>query len=63
MMSSLADSDLQSALTESQRGIAELKDIVVKQFGDDKPDNPRLGFCDFLRVEVVQLTSKSYDKF
>ena len=28
--SSLADSDLQAALAESQRGITELKDIVVK---------------------------------
>ena len=43
-------------------GITELKDIVVKKF-EDKPDNPRLGFCDFLKVEVVQLTSNSYDKF
>ena len=57
--SSLADSDLQSALAESQMGITELKDIVVKKFGD----NPRLEFCDFLKVEVVQLTSGSYDKF
>ena len=55
--SSLADSDLQSALAESQRGITELKDIVVKNFSDDKPGNPRLGFCDFLNLEVVQLTS------
>ena len=60
--SSLADSDLQAALAELQRGITELKDIVVKKF-EDKPDNPRLGFCDFLKVEVVQLTSDSYDKF
>ena len=43
-------------LAESQRGMT---DIVVKKFGDDKPDNPRLGF--FLKVEVVQLTSDSYD--
>ena len=43
--SSLVDSDLQAALAESQRGITELKDIVVKKF-EDKPDNPRLGFCD-----------------
>ena len=57
VMSSLADSDLQA-----QRGITELKDIVVKKF-EDQPDNPRLGFCDFLKVEVVQLTSDSYDKF
>ena len=35
---------------------------MVKKF-EDKPDNPRLGFCDFLKVEVVQLTSDSYDKF
>ena len=56
--SSLADSDLKSALAESQ-----LKDIVVKKFSDNKPDNPRLGFCDFLKVEVVQLTSGSYDEF
>ena len=52
--SSLADSDLQAALAESQRGITELKDIVVKKFGDEKPDDPRL---DFLKVEVVQITS------
>ena len=57
--SSLAISDLQVALAESQRGITEVKDIVVKIFGDEKPDDPRLGFCDFLRVEVVQLTSDS----
>ena len=31
VMSSLADSDLQAALAESQRGITELKDIVVKK--------------------------------
>ena len=55
--SSLADSDLQSALAESQRWITELKDIVVKKLSDDKPDDPRLGFCDFLKVEVVQITS------
>ena len=59
--SNLADSDLQAAIAESQRRITELKDIVVKKF-EDKPDNPRLGFCDFLKVEVVQLTSNSYDK-
>ena len=57
--SSLADSDLQSALAESQRGISELKDIVDKKLSDYKPDNPRLGFCDFLEVEVVQLTIDS----
>ena len=34
--SSLADSDLQTALAESQRGITKLKDIVVKKF-EDKP--------------------------
>ena len=61
--SSLADSNLQFALAEFQREITELKDIVVKKFSDDKPDNPRLGFCDFLKVKVVQLTSDSYDKF
>ena len=61
--SSLADSDLQSALAESQRGITELKDIVVKKLSDEKPDDPILGFCDFLKVEVVQLTSHSYDEF
>ena len=60
-MSSLSDSDLQ-ALAESQMGVTELKDIVVKRF-EDKPDNPRLGFCDFLKVEVVQLTSDSYHEF
>ena len=37
--SSDAESDLQSALAESQRGITELKDIVVKKLSDDKPDN------------------------
>ena len=36
---------------------------MVKKLSDDKPDNPRLGFCDFLKVEVVQLTSDLYDKF
>ena len=51
------------SIAESQRGITELKDIVVKKFGDEKPDDPRLGFCDFLKVEVVQLTSDSYDGF
>ena len=25
--------------------------------------NPRLRFCDFLKVQVVQLTSDSYDEF
>ena len=49
--SSLADSELQAALVKSQRGITELKDIVGKRFGDEKPDDPRLGFCDFLKVE------------
>ena len=57
--SSLADSDLQAALAKLQRGITKLKDIVVKMFSDEKPDDPRLGFCDFLKVEVVQLTSDS----
>ena len=61
VISNLADSDLQAAIAESQRRITKLKDIVVKKF-EDKPDNPRLGFCDFLKVEVVQLTSDSYDK-
>ena len=61
--SSIADSDLQSALAESQREKTELKDIVAKKLSDDKPDNPRLGFCDVLKVEVVQLTSDSYDEF
>ena len=63
VMSSLANSDLHSALAESQRGITELQDILVNKFGDDKPDNPRLGFFEFLKVEVVQLTSDSYDEF
>ena len=58
--SSYAESDLQSALAE--RGITELKDIVVKKLNDDKPENPRLCFCDFLKVEV-ELTSDSYDEF
>ena len=62
VMSRLADSDLQIALAKSQRGITELKDIVVKTF-KDKPDNQRLGFCNFLKVEVVQLISDSYDEF
>ena len=58
--SSYAESDqFHSALAESQRGISELKDIVVKKLSDDKPDNPRMGFCDFLKVEVVQLTRVS----
>ena len=61
--SNLADSDLPSTLAELQRGIRvqSLIDIVVKKFSDDKPDDPRLGFCDYLKVEVVQLTSDSYD--
>ena len=59
--SSSADSDFQSSLVESRRGITELKDIVAKT--DDKADNPRLHFCDFLKVEVVQLTRDSYDEF
>ena len=63
MTSSLADSNLKSALAESQRVITGLKDIVVKKLSDDKPDDPRLGFCDFLKVEVVQLTSDLYDEF
>ena len=58
--SSFADSYFQPALVESQRGISELKDIVAKKLTDDKADNPQLGF---LKVEVVQLTSNSYDKF
>ena len=45
-----------------ERGnIYELKDIVAKKLTDDKPDHLRLGFCDFLKVEVVELTSDSYD--
>ena len=65
MTSSLADSDLQLLLNRRGRvkRVAELKDIMVKKFGDDKPDNPRSDFCDFLKVEVVQLTSDSYDEF
>ena len=61
--SSLADSGLHSALVGSRRGITELRDIVAKKLTDEKPDNPRLGFCDFLKVEVVQLTSDSFDEF
>ena len=62
--SSYAESNqLHSAVAESQMGISELMDIVVKKLSDDKPDNPRPGFYDFLNVEVVQLTSDSYDKF
>ena len=63
MTSSLADSDLLSALAGSQRGITELKDTVVKKLSDDKPDDPRPDFCDFLKVGVVQLTSDLYDEF
>ena len=48
---------------ESRRGITQLKDIVAKKLTDEKADNPRLGFCDFLMVEVVQLTIDSYDEF
>ena len=62
VVSCLADSDLQAALAKSQRGITKLKDNVVKKF-EDKPDNPNLGFCDFLKLEVEQLTSDSYDEF
>ena len=58
-----SDYDLKAALAKSQRGITELKDIVVKKFSDEKPDDPRLGFCDFLKVDVVQLTSDSYDEY
>ena len=61
--SSLADSDLNSALVESRRGVTKLKDIVAKKLTDYKADNPRLCFYDFLEVEVVQLTSDSYDEF
>ena len=61
--SSFADSDFQSALVESRRGITELKDIAAKKLTDDKADNPQLGFCDFLKVEVVQLTSDTNDEF
>ena len=35
---------------------------MVKKLSDDKPDGQRLGFYDFLKVEVVQLTSDSYDE-
>ena len=59
----LLPSHVLSALAESQRRITELKDIVVKKFGEEKPGDPRLGFCDFLKVEVVQLISDSYDEF
>ena len=61
--SSLAESNLQTALAESQREITDLKDIVVKKFEDKPASTIGLGFCDFLKVEVVQLTSNSYDKF
>ena len=53
--SSYAGSDLQSALAETQREITELKDIVVKNLSDNKPESPSLGFCDFLKMEVVGL--------
>ena len=46
--------------------IAEGDNQVKRHCGEkfeDKPDNPRLGFCDFLKVEVVQMTSDSYDEF
>ena len=36
---------------------------MAKKLTDDTSDNPRLGFCDFLKMEVVQLTSDSYDEF
>ena len=61
--SSFTDSDFQSALVESRRGITELKDIVAKKLTDDKADNPRLDYYYFLKVEVVHLTSGSYDEF
>ena len=63
MISSLADSNFQSALVVSQRGITKLKDIVAKKLTDDKANSPSLGFCDFLKVEVVQLTIDLYDEF
>ena len=37
---SFADSDFQSAVMKSWRGIAKLKDIVAKKLTDDKADNP-----------------------
>ena len=52
--SSLADSDLQAALAESQSGITELKYIVLKRLIQDWAS------VTFLKVEVVQLTSDSY---
>ena len=61
--SSFAYSDFQSALVESRRGITEFKDTVAKKWTDDKADNPWLGFCDLLKMEVVQRTSDSYDEF
>ena len=57
--SSLAYSNLQSALAEYQRGITVLKYIVVKKLSDCKPDDPRLGFCGFLKVEVVQQVTRT----
>ena len=36
---------------------------MVKKLSDDKPDDPRLGFCDYYKVEVVQLKRDSYDEF
>ena len=36
---------------------------MVKKLSDEKPGDPRLGFCDFLKVEVVQVMSDSYDEF
>ena len=62
MTSSLADSNLQAALEKSE-GNNRVTDIMVKKFGDDKPADPILGFCDFMKVEVVQLTNDSYDEF
>ena len=61
--SSFGDSNFQSALVESRRGITKLKDIVAKKLTDDNADNPGSGFCDFLKVEAVQLIIDSYDEF
>ena len=60
---SVTSSFADSALVESRRGITKLKDIVAKKMTDDKADNPRLGFYDFLKVEMVQRTSDSYHEF
>ena len=62
VMLSLANSDLQAAVAELQRGITELKDIMVKSLKTSLITQDWASVA-FLKVKVVQLTSKSYDKF